>query len=281
MKKILTLLFLLVFLVNFAPAQQKVSFTIAPYRTLSSGIVSYMVTATVPAGQVWKVGNFNLRITYGPNPAGCLTVHADNPVDSALTGLTGGIYTSYTTTAFASPPGISLNLLTLQTQGFLNLPAGTYKLGHLRFNVTGSFLADTLSFRTPPMSPTSVVYDSTKKCAYGGSTSDSSRFTIISPVITEIEGNISTIPAEYQLFQNYPNPFNPTTTIKYDVPKTSLVKIRVYDVTGKMVSELVNQQMEAVSYEINWNGSEYASGVYFYKIETKDFTKVMRMVLIK
>ena len=281
MKKILTLLFLLVFLVNFAPAQQKVSFTIAPYRTLSSGIVSYMVTATVPAGQVWKVGNFNLRITYGPNPAGCLTVHADNPVDSALTGLTGGIYTSYTTTAFASPPGISLNLLTLQTQGFLNLPAGTYKLGHLRFNVTGSFLADTLSFRTPPMSPTSVVYDSTKKCAYGGSTSDSSRFTIISPVITEIEGNIYTIPAEYQLFQNYPNPFNPTTTIKYDVPKTSLVKIRVYDVTGKMVSELVNQQMEAGSYEINWNGSEYASGVYFYKIETKDFTKVMRMVLIK
>ena len=48
-----------------------------------------------------------------------------------------------------------------------------------------------------------------------------------------------------------------------------------------MVSELVNQQMEAGSYEINWNGSEYASGVYFYKIETKDFTKVMRMVLIK
>jgi hypothetical protein len=198
-----------------------------------------------------------------------------------MPGLTGGIYTSYTTTSFASPPGISLNLLTLQTVGFVNLPAGIYKLGHLRFNVTAPFLSDTIIFRNPPMTPTSVVYDSTKKCAYGGSASDSSRFGIISPVITEVTGNITTIPTEYQLFQNYPNPFNPTTTIKYDVPKSSLVKIRVYDVTGKMISDLVNQQMEAGSYEVNWNGTEYASGVYFYKIETKDFAKVMRMVLIK
>jgi hypothetical protein len=281
MKKIFTIIFLLVFLVNFAPAQQKVTFMISQYRIISSGIVSYMVTATVPAGQVWKVGNFNLRITYGTGPAGCLTVHADNPVDSALAGLTGGIYTSYTTTAFASPPGISLNLLTLQTTGFLNLPAGAYKLGHLRFNITPPFLADTLNFRVPPMTPTSVIYDSTRKMAYGGSASDSSRYSVSNGIITWVEGNISTIPAEYQLFQNYPNPFNPTTTIKYDVPKTSLVKIKVYDVTGKMISELVSRQMEAGSYEINWNGSEYASGVYFYKIETKDFTKVMRMVLIK
>ena len=281
MKKILTLIFLLVFLVNFSPAQQKVSFTIAPYRIITSGIVSYMVTATVPAGQVWKVGNFNLRITYGTNPAGCLAVHPDAVVDSALTGLTSAPYTSYTTTSFASPPGISLNLLILQTTGYLNLPAGTYKLGHLRFNITPPFLADTLNFRVPPMTPTSVVYDSTRKMAYGGSASDSSRYSTPSSVITWVEGNISTIPAEYQLFQNYPNPFNPTTTIKYDIPKSSLVKIKVYDVTGKLLSELVNQQMEAGSYEINWNGSEYASGIYFYRIETKDYSKVLRMVLIK
>ena len=131
------------------------------------------------------------------------------------------------------------------------------------------------------MTPTSVVYDSTRKMAYGGSASDSSRYSTPSTEITQVEGNITTIPSAYQLFPNYPNPFNPVTTIKYDVPKTSLVKIKVYDVAGKMISELVNRQMEAGSYEINWNGSEYASGVYFYKIETKDFTKVMRMVLIK
>jgi hypothetical protein len=280
MKKIFELFFLLVLLVNISAAQPKVNFTINPYGTISSGILSYMVKATVPAGQVWKVGNFNLRITFGTNPPGCLTVHPDNPVDSALGGLIGGIYTSFTTTAFASPPGISFNLLTLQTQGFLNLPAGTYNLGHIRFNITPPLNYDTLIFRNPPLFPTTVVYDSTKKCAYGGFASDSSRYTT-NNYTEEVEGNITTSPSEYQLFQNYPNPFNPVTTIKFDVPKTSLVKIKVYDVTGKLISELVNKQMEAGSYGVNWNGSEYASGVYFYKIETKDFTKVMRMVLIK
>ena len=166
------------------------------------------------------------------------------------------------------------------TQGFLNLPAGTYNLGHIRFNITPPLNYDTLIFRNPPLFPTTVVYDSTKKCAYGGFASDSSRYTT-NNYTEEVEGNITTSPSEYQLFQNYPNPFNPVTTIKFDVPKTSLLKIKVYDVTGKLISELVNKQMEAGSYGVNWNGSEYASGVYFYRIETKDFTKVMRMVLIK
>ncbi|MCX6165094.1 MAG: T9SS type A sorting domain-containing protein [Ignavibacteriae bacterium] len=272
MKKLLTLIILLVLMVNYSPAQQKVTFTIAPYRVISAGIVSYMVTETVPAGQVWKVGNFNLRLSYNTNPSGCLTVHADSPVDSALTGLIGGIYTSYTTTAFASPPGISLNLLTLNTSGFLNLPAGTYKLGHLRFNTTAPFLSDTLRFRNPPLSPTTVVYDSTRKCAFGGSATDSSRYTTTNPIITGVEGNISTIPAEFQLYQNYP---------KYDVPKSSFIKIRIYDVTGKEVANLVNTEMQPGAYEVNWDGTGYASGIYFYKFESKDYTKVLKMVLLK
>lgn len=280
MKKLLTFIILLVFLVNFSPAQQKVNFTIGNYKVLSGGIVSYMVKATVPAGQVWKVGNFNLRITYNTNPTGCLSVHTDAVVDSALTGLIGGIYNSFTTTNIVSPPAISMNLLTLQTSGFLNLGPGTYNLGHVRFNFTVPFLADTIKFRNPPMSPTSVVYDSTKKCAYGGSASDSSRYST-ADMLVSVEGNVSTIPIEYQIYQNYPNPFNPTTTIKYDIPKNTFVKIKVYDITGKLISDLVNSKMEPGSYEVNWNASDYASGVYFYRIETKDFTKVMKMVLIK
>jgi hypothetical protein len=284
MKKILTLIILLVFMVNYSPAQQKVTFAISPYRVISGGIVSYMVSATVPAGQVWKVGNFNLRIAFSTNPAGCLTVHPDNPIDSGLTGLIGGIYTQFNTIAVSTttPPHIVFQILTLSTSGFLNLGPGTYKLGHIRFNITTPFLVDTLSFRNPPLSPTTVVYDSTRKCAFGGSASDSSRYsTSLTPIITGVEGSISTIPTEYQLYQNYPNPFNPITSIKYDVPKTSLVKIRVYDITGKMISELVNQQREAGSYDINWDGTGYASGIYFYKFESKDYTKVLKMVLIK
>jgi len=284
MKKILTLIILLVFMVNYSPAQQKVTFAVSPYRVISGSIVSYMVTATVPAGQVWKVGNFNLRIAYSTNPAGCLTVHPDNPIDSGLAGLIGGIYTQFNTIGITTttPPHIVFQILTLATSGFLNLGPGTYKLGHIRFNLTTPFLADTLKFRNPPLNPTTVIYDSTRKCAFGGTTSDSSRYnTTLTPIITGVEGSIATIPTEYQLYQNYPNPFNPVTIIKYDIPKTSVVKIKIYDLTGKEIATLVNQEKEAGSYEMEWNGTGFASGVYFYKFESKDFSKVMRMVLIK
>lgn len=91
----------------------------------------------------------------------------------------------------------------------------------------------------------------------------------------------SAVPERFSLYQNYPNPFNPMTNIKFDVPKNSLVKIKIYDITGKIMSELVNQELTAGSYETNWNASGVSSGVYFYKIETKDFEKTMRMVLLK
>jgi hypothetical protein len=279
MKKLLTLITLLFLWVNNSPAQQKVTFTIAPYRIISAGIVSYMVKATVPAGQVWKVGNFNLRISFGCNPTGSLQVHTDTQVDSALSGLVGGIYNSFTTTAFTS--GISMNLLSMQTSGFLNLGPGTYNLGHIRFNIGTSFISDTLKFRNPPFSPTSIVYDSTRKCAYSGTNTDSSRYSTIDPIITGVEGNISAVPTEYQMYQNYPNPFNPVTNIKFDVPKSGLIKIKIFDLTGKLVDVLVNGEMKAGSYEVKWNGTNYASGIYFYKFESVDYTKVERMVLIK
>ena len=88
-------------------------------------------------------------------------------------------------------------------------------------------------------------------------------------------------PKEFKLYNNYPNPFNPATIIKFDVPKKSFIKIKIYDITGKEISNLVNMEMEPGGYEISWNGTNYASGVYFYKIETGDYIKVMKMMLIK
>lgn len=284
MKKLLTLIILLVLMVNYSPAQLKVTFQIAPYRVISGGIVSYMVQAVVPAGQVWKVGNFNLKISYSSNPASNLTVHPDATVDSALSGLTSGIYMQYNTNSnTTTPPTISMNLLTLQTAGFLNLGPGTYNLGHIRFNITTPFYSDTLKFRNPPLAvPVTVVYDSTKKCAYGGSASDSSRYTTPStPVITGVSGNTAELPKEFQLYQNFPNPFNPVTNIRFDIPKASFVKVKVYDLLGKEIANLINTEMEPGRYDVNWDGTNFASGIYFYRIEAKDFTKVMKMILIK
>lgn len=93
--------------------------------------------------------------------------------------------------------------------------------------------------------------------------------------------NGSTIPDRYELYQNYPNPFNPTTTIRYDIPVESFVKLTVFDALGREVSQPVNEYKEAGTYDITWNASKLTSGIYFYRIEAGDFSKQIKMVLIK
>jgi subtilisin-like proprotein convertase family protein len=89
------------------------------------------------------------------------------------------------------------------------------------------------------------------------------------------------IPAKYDLSQNYPNPFNPTTNIKFALPKSGFVTLKVYDIVGKEVATLVNEQLTAGTYEHNFNASAFSSGVYFYKISAGDFTEIKKMMLVK
>lgn len=94
--------------------------------------------------------------------------------------------------------------------------------------------------------------------------------------------NISTeIPSSYSLSQNYPNPFNPTTNIKFDIPKTSDVKLIIYDILGEEISTLVNENINAGSYQVDWNGGNYPSGVYFYRLSAGDFSETKKMLMIK
>jgi len=81
--------------------------------------------------------------------------------------------------------------------------------------------------------------------------------------------------------QNYPNPFNPATNIKYQIPKSAHVELIVYDVLGAEVSVLINEFKNAGSYEINFDASGLASGLYFYKLETEGFTDTKKMLLVK
>jgi hypothetical protein len=99
--------------------------------------------------------------------------------------------------------------------------------------------------------------------------------------ITGTENNSSTVPASYSLEQNYPNPFNPTTSIKFNIAKLSLVKIVVYDVLGRKVQTLVNESLEPGSYEKSFDGSSLNSGIFFYKITAGDYSDVRKMLLIK
>lgn len=93
--------------------------------------------------------------------------------------------------------------------------------------------------------------------------------------------NETFVPNKFSLSQNYPNPFNPVTNIKFSLPKLSYVNLAVYDVTGKVVAELVNRQMDAGSYTANFDASLLSSGVYFYKLTAGDFTDVKKMMLLK
>lgn len=98
-----------------------------------------------------------------------------------------------------------------------------------------------------------------------------------------IIGGIQTteIPNYYSLAQNYPNPFNPTTQITYTLPKSGVVKLVIYDVLGREVRTLVNERKEVGVYDVNFDASALASGIYFYKLEANDFSDVKKMILVK
>jgi hypothetical protein len=89
------------------------------------------------------------------------------------------------------------------------------------------------------------------------------------------------IPSVYKLYNNYPNPFNPSTKIKFDLPQNTHAKLVVYDIQGRVAAELINGEMKAASYEVDFNAVNLSSGVYFYKLETSSFTDVKRMLLVK
>jgi hypothetical protein len=89
------------------------------------------------------------------------------------------------------------------------------------------------------------------------------------------------LPSTYKVYQNYPNPFNPSTTIRYDLPDQSDVKITVFNMLGQNVQEVVRTNQTAGIYEYVFNGSGLTSGVYFYRIQTNTFTDTKRMVLVK
>ena len=100
-------------------------------------------------------------------------------------------------------------------------------------------------------------------------------------VVTGIEFEDDINPYQYELFQNYPNPFNPSTTIKFSIPKATEVKLNIYNILGQQVARIFEKQMPAGIHVVNFDASKYASGMYFYTIETKDFHQVKKMVLVK
>lgn len=104
----------------------------------------------------------------------------------------------------------------------------------------------------------------------------------ISPTqITSVIERGPEVPKDFKLVQNYPNPFNPTTTIIYDLPKESTVKLKVFNSIGKEIRTLVNERQNAGRYTIDFDGSNLSSGVYYYSLTAGEYREVRKMVLLK
>jgi len=124
----------------------------------------------------------------------------------------------------------------------------------------------------------STGLDSMKTIAISNPIVETARWTQIAVGINNIS---SEIPDKYQLYQNYPNPFNPSTTINFDVIKSGIVKITIFNVLGKEIKVLSNDFVNPGKYKTTFNGENFASGIYYYTISINDYTVTKKMILIK
>jgi hypothetical protein len=99
--------------------------------------------------------------------------------------------------------------------------------------------------------------------------------------VTAVKKENPDVPSSFSLSQNYPNPFNPSTTINFSVVKSGLVSLKVYDLLGREVSTLINEEVKTGNYSVKFDGSKLASGVYVYVLKTADFTSSKKMLLVK
>ncbi len=100
-------------------------------------------------------------------------------------------------------------------------------------------------------------------------------------IISSIKSSYENIQQGYLLYQNYPNPFNPTTVIDYKIPRSGLVTLKIYDILGREVATLVDDEKPAGNYKVSFDGSRLSSGIYFYRIQAGDYVSVKKMILMK
>jgi len=139
----------------------------------------------------------------------------------------------------------------------------------------------TLGSPTPTVTtPTPTITSPSSSTGTGG--------TVTTICLVGIQPISNEIPSSYELYQNYPNPFNPTTKIKFDIAMFPLyergvrgVLIKLYDILGCEIAVLVNEQLKPGKYEVDWDASNYPSGVYYYKLSSGDFTETRKMILVK
>lgn len=230
------------------------------------------------AGQITRIG-FNV-ISASSQTMNGFMIKMQNTTQSSLSGfIQSGWTTVYNGTY--TVPGTGWQYVVLQTPFYWN---GTQNLAiEICFGNT-SWTAESTVYSSPVPGMTWTQYqDLQTGCSFSAGSSQTNRPNICMQmnILTGTQQIGQMIPRVYSLSQNYPNPFNPVTSIKYSIPKQSLVRLVVYDILGREITTLVNEMKQPGNYNVSFDASGYASGVYFYRIQAGDFTDVKKMVLIK
>jgi hypothetical protein len=205
--------------------------------------------------------------------AGCLTL-----ADTASMNGSG-----FNGTNWLNTPAFSNRVYNVNDSVRLTNPYGN-EIGGNWVPLAGSPALTGASFSDPNLSGFDVV---TYVGAFG-SENWATGWTNFNPLtyIIGIQQISSEVPAKFNLSQNYPNPFNPVTNIKFDMPNSGYALLKVYNAAGEEVKTLVNQQLNVGTYKVNFDGSNFASGVYFYRINVKDsknneMIETKKMILVK
>ena len=99
--------------------------------------------------------------------------------------------------------------------------------------------------------------------------------------LTGIQTVTTEIPGGFSLSQNYPNPFNPVTNFEFQIADFGSVKLEIFDALGRKIETLVDSRLKPGTYRVDWSAAKYPTGIYFYELRTKSFTKTKKMVLVK
>lgn len=180
--------------------------------------------------------------------------------------------------------------LNIKNKGNVQLNIAGVYIKDSRFQALGSF---PLKFEPDSVVSLSITFStedtmSVIDTAYIVIRNNDSTMMVNLPIIlngnaetTSIEDNKTHLPKSFNLSQNYPNPFNPSTIIEYSIPTEQFVTLKVYDILGRLVRTLVNEEKPAGNYRVVFNPRNFSNGVYFYKLTTGNFTSVKKMILLK
>ncbi len=187
-----------------------------------------------------------------------------------------GVYNSTNNGDTWEQPNLTINVISLESSA-QNIFAGTYNDGFYISNNNGTdWIRKNEGIGIQRINTLTVI----NNYIFAGTESAGIWKRPLSEIVNVMPIN-SEIPSKFSLSQNYPNPFNPSTTIRYNLPRSGSVKLAVFDVMGREVETLVNERQAAGSYEATFDGSGFASGVYFYRLTAEGYRETRKMFLVK